>query len=82
MATIKEFKNVDNPKGVIYEYKSRLTQMWQYANRSVSKFLFDAGTQTSKKVYADNAAALAAGLKPGEWYVTESGTDYIVKIVK
>ena len=82
MATIKEFQNADNANGVMHEYKSRLTQMWQYANRSVRKFLFDAGRQTSKKVYANNAAAIDAGLKPGDWYVTESGTDYIVKIVK
>lgn len=82
MATMKEFENGDNPKGVMPEYRAKLTQMWQYANRTVKNFLFDAGTETSKKVYADNAAAIAGGLKPGDWYVTESGTDYIVKIVK
>jgi len=77
-----EYTNADNAQGVMPEYKSKLTQMGQYINRSVKKFFFDAGVETSKKEFANNAAALAAGLKPGDWYVTASGSDYIVKIVK
>jgi len=81
MATLKEFENVDNATSTVKEYRSKLSQMYQYLNRSVKKFLFDAGVATSKKVYADNAAAIKGGLKPGDWYVTQSGTDYVVKIV-
>jgi hypothetical protein len=56
--------------------------MYQYQNRSVHKFLRDFGAMTATKVYANNAAAVAAGLLPGEFYVTLTGTDLIVKIVK
>jgi hypothetical protein len=56
--------------------------MYQYLNRSVKKFLFDAGTRISLRQFPNNAAALAAGLNPGDWYVTPSGGDLIVKIVQ
>lgn len=61
------------------EYKSTLTRMWQYLNRTVKEFLNDAGKDVSKKEYANNAAALAAGLQPGELYSTPAGD---VKVVK
>jgi len=65
------------------EYKSKLTQMYQYLNRSVNKFFFDWGYKLAvQRVYANNAAAVAAGLKKGDWYVTNSGGDLFVKIVQ
>lgn len=79
MATLKEFKNVDNAKATHPEYRTKLTQMYQYMNRSVKKFLFDAGTSISAKEFADDTAALAAGLKPGDLYSTPAGD---VKVVK
>jgi len=82
MATYPEYENVDNAQSTMPEYSSKLTQMYQYQNRSVHKFLRDFGAMTATKVYANNAAAVAAGLLPGEFYVTLSGTDLIVKIVK
>lgn len=82
MATYPEYQNVDNAKSTLPEYRTKLTQMYQYLNRSVKKFLFDAGTATKQKVYANNAAAVAAGLKPGDLYVTNTGGDLIVKIVQ
>ncbi len=82
MATYPEYQNVDNAQSTLPEYSSKLTQMYQYLNRSVKKFLFDAGVKTKQKVYANNAAAIAGGLKPGDWYVSVSGTDLVVKIVQ
>jgi len=64
------------------EYTSKLAQMYQYQNRSVDKFLRDFGSKIAGLQFANNAAALAAGLKPGEFYTTVSGTDLIVKVVK
>jgi hypothetical protein len=65
------------------EYASKLTQMYQYLNRSVNKFFFDWGYKLAvQRVFANNAAAIAAGLKRGDWYVSVSGTDLIVKIVQ
>lgn len=81
MTPYPEYENVDNPLGTMPEYTSKLIQMYQYQNRSVEKFLRDFGATTSQKVYANNAAALAAGLKPGEFYVTLTAGDLIVKIV-
>jgi hypothetical protein len=83
MATYPEYENVDNARSTMPEYKSKLTQMYQYLNRSVNKFFFDWGYKlATQRVYANNAAAIAAGLKPGDWYVSISGTDLIVKIVQ
>jgi len=83
MATYPEYENVDNARSTMPEYKSKLTQMYQYLNRSVNKFFFDWGTKIStQRVFANNAAALAGGLKPGDWYVSVSGTDKVVKIVQ
>ena len=83
METLPEFKNVDNARSTMPEYKSKLTQMYQYLNRSVNKFFFDWGYKLAvTRVYANNAAAVAAGLKKGDWYVTNSGGDLIVKIVQ
>jgi hypothetical protein len=57
--------------------------MYQYLNRSVNKFFFDWGYKLAvQRVYANNAAAVAAGLKKGDWYVTNSGGDLFVKIVQ
>jgi hypothetical protein len=58
--------------------------MYQYLNRSVNKFFFDWGYKIStQRVYANNADAInIGGLKPGDWYVSISGTDKIVKIVQ
>lgn len=61
------------------EYKSNLTRMWQYLNRSVKEFLADTGKEISKREFADDAAALAAGLKIGELYSTPAGD---VKVIK
>jgi len=83
MGALPEFENVDNAISTMPEYKSKLTQMYQYLNRSVNKFFFDWGYKlATTRVYPDNAAAINAGLKKGDWYVSVSGTDYIVKIVK
>jgi hypothetical protein len=82
MATYPEYQNVDNAQSTMPEYKSKLTQMYQYLNRSVKKFLFDAGTRISTRQFANNAAAIAGGLQPGDWYVTPSGGDLVVKIVQ
>ena len=79
MATLKEFKNVDNAIATYPEYRTKLTQMYQYMNRSVKKFLFDAGVGISAKEFANNTAALAGGLKPGDLYSTPAGD---VKVVK
>ena len=57
--------------------------MYQYLNRSVNKFFFDWGYKlATQRVYANNAAAITAGLKKGDWYVSVSGTDLVVKIVQ
>jgi hypothetical protein len=83
MGALPEFENVDNARSTMPEYKSKLTQMYQYLNRSVNKFFFDWGYKLAvQRVYANNAAALAAGLKKGDWYVTNSGGDLFVKIVQ
>lgn len=84
MATYPEYENVDNARSTMPEYKSKLTQMYQYLNRSVNKFFFDWGYKiATQRVYANNAAAVAAGLKKGDWYVDTTSTpgDAIVKIV-
>ena len=81
MGALPEYENVDNAQGVMPEYTSPLTKMWQYQNRSTDKFLIDAGIKFAARQYANNAAALAAGLKHGDFYVTVSGSDLIVKIV-
>jgi hypothetical protein len=83
MGALPEFENVDNARSTMPEYSSKLTQMYQYLNRSVNKFFFDWGTKISTtRVFPNNAAALAGGLKPGDWYVSISGTDKVVKIVQ
>jgi len=82
MGVLPEFKNVDNPQNTMPEYTGKLVQMYQYQNRSVDKFLRDFGSKLVDLQFANNAAALAAGLKPGEFYTTVSGTDLIVKVVK
>ena len=61
------------------EYKSKLTQMYQYLNRSVKKFLLDSGSLISSKEYANDAAALAAGLKVGDLYSTPAGVVHVIK---
>jgi hypothetical protein len=83
MGALPEFENVDNARSTMPEYASKLTQMYQYLNRSVKKFFFDWGYRlATQRVYANNAAAIAAGLKRGDWYVSVSGTDLVVKIVQ
>lgn len=83
MGALPEFENVDNARSTMPEYASKLTQMYQYLNRSVNKFFFDWGYRLAvQRVFANNAAAIAAGLKRGDWYVSVSGTDLIVKIVQ
>ena len=83
MGALPEFENVDNARSTMTEYASKLTQMYQYLNRSVNKFFFDWGYRLAvQRVFANNAAAIAAGLKRGDWYVSVSGTDLIVKIVQ
>jgi hypothetical protein len=83
MGALPEFQNVDNARSTMPEYASKLTQMYQYLNRSVKKFFFDWGYRlATQRVYANNAAAIAAGLKRGDWYVSVSGTDLVVKIVQ
>jgi len=81
MGALPEYENVDNAQSVMPEYGSPLTQMWQYQNRSADKFLKDAGVKFAARQYANNAAAIAAGLTHGDFYVTVSGSDLIVKIV-
>lgn len=76
---MKEFENVDNATNKVKEYRSKLSQMYQYLNRSVKKFLFDSGTFISSREYADNAAAIAGGLKPGDLYSTPAGEVRVVK---
>jgi hypothetical protein len=83
MGALPEFENVDNARSTMPEYASKLTQMYQYLNRSVKKFFFDWGYRLAvQRVFVNNAAAVAAGLKKGDWYVSISGTDLIVKIVQ
>jgi hypothetical protein len=82
MGALPEFENVDNPQNTMPEYTSKLVQMYQYQNRSVDKFLRDFGASIVGLQFPNNAAAIAAGLKPGEFYTTVSGTDLIVKVVK
>jgi hypothetical protein len=83
MGALPEFENVDNARSTMPEYSSKLTQMYQYLNRSVNKFFFDWGYKiATQRVFPNNAAALAGGLKPGDWYVSISGTDKVVKIVQ
>ena len=83
MGALPEFENVDNAKSVMPEYESKLTQLNQYLNRSVNKFFFDWGYRLAvQRVFANNAAAIAGGLKKGDWYTSVSGTDLIVKIVQ
>jgi hypothetical protein len=79
MATLKEFKNADNATGTMPEYRSKLTQMYQYLNRSVKKFLLDSGSLISSREYADDAAALAAGLKVGDLYSRPTGAVHVIK---
>lgn len=79
MATLKEFENADNATGVMPEFRSKLTQMYQYLNRSVHKFLFDTGSRISAREYADDAAALAAGLKVGDLYSLPTGEVRVIK---
>lgn len=79
MATYPEYENVDNARSTMPEYRSKLTQMYQYLNRSVNKFLFDAGTRISKKEFIDDTAALAAGLKVGDLYSTPTGEVRVIK---
>lgn len=82
MGVLPEFENVDDPQNTMPEYTSKLAQMYQYQNRSVDKFLRDFGSKIVGLQFSNNAAALAAGLKPGEFYTSVSGTDLIVKVVK
>jgi hypothetical protein len=83
MATYPEYENVDNARSTMPEYKSKLTQMYQYLNRSVNKFFFDWGYKLAQtRVYSSNANAILGGLKRGDWYVTDTGTELIVKIVR
>jgi hypothetical protein len=79
MATLKEFENPDNAIGVMPEYRSKLSQMYQYLNRSVSKFLLDSGSLISFREYADDTAAKAAGLKVGDLYSKPSGAVHVIK---
>lgn len=82
MGALPEYENPDNTQGVMPEYTSKFTQMYQYQNKSVDKFTRDFGAKVSQRQFANNAAAVAAGLKPGDWYCTASGGDLIVKIVQ
>ena len=79
MATLKEFENPDNATGVMPEYRSKLTQMYQYLNRSVKKFLLDVGRIISSRQYTSDMQALEGGLKKGDLYSDEKG---FVKVVK
>ena len=79
MATLNEFENADNASGVMPEYRSKLSQMYQYLNRSVSKFLLDSGSLISFREYADDTAAKAAGLKVGDLYSKPSGAVHVIK---
>lgn len=79
MATLKEFENVDNATNKVKEYRSKLSQVYQYLNRSVKKFWFDQGTFISMREYANDAAAIADGLKPGDLYSTPAGEVRVVK---
>lgn len=79
MATLKEFKNADNATGVMPEYRSKLTQMYQYLNRSVKKFLLDSGSLIHSREYANDAAAKAAGLKVGDLYSKSTGVVHVIK---
>jgi hypothetical protein len=79
MATLKEFENADNATGVMPEFRSKLTQMYQYLNRSVNKFLLDSGSRISAREYANDAAALAAGLKVGDLYSLPTGEVRVIK---
>jgi hypothetical protein len=79
MATLKEFENDDNATGVMPEYRSRLTQISQYLNRSVAKFMLDFGIKVSAREYANDTAALAAGLKKGDLYSLPTGEVRVIK---
>lgn len=79
MATLKEFENADNATGVMPEFRSKLTQMYQYLNRSVNKFLLDSGSRISAREYANDADALAAGLKVGDLYSLPTGEVRVIK---
>ena len=79
MATLKEFESPDNATGVMPEYRSRLTRISQYLNRSVAKFLFDAGTRIKDREFANDAAAKAAGLKVGDFYSKSNGVVHVIK---
>jgi hypothetical protein len=79
MATLPEYENVDNARSTMPEYKSKLTQMYQYQNKSVAKFLSDIGRMISKREFANDTAAIAAGLKSGDLYSTPTGE---VKVIK
>ncbi len=79
MATLKEFENADNATGVMPEFRSKLTQISQYLNRSVAKFLFDAGTRISDREFANDAEAKAAGYKVGDFYSKSNGVVHIIK---
>ena len=79
MATLKEFENDDNATGVMPEFRSKLTQISQYLNRSVAKFLFDAGTRISDREFANDAEAKAAGYKVGDFYSKSSGVVHVIK---
>jgi len=80
MATLKEFENVDNATNKVKEYRSKLSQVYQYLNRSVKKFWFDQGTFISMREYANDADAInLGGLKPGDLYSTPAGEVRVVK---
>jgi len=83
MGALPEFENVDDARSTMPEYESKPTQFNQYLNRSVNKFFFDWGYRLAvQRVFPNNAAAIAGGLKKGDWYSSVDGTDLIVKIVQ
>ena len=53
--------------------------MYQYLNRSVNKFLLDSGSRISAREYANDADALAAGLKVGDLYSLPTGEVRVIK---
>jgi hypothetical protein len=79
MGALPEFENVDNARSTMPEYASKLTQMYQYLNRSVNKFFFDWGYRLAvQRVFANNAAAIAGGLAVSTVYRTSTGELRIV----
>ena len=79
MATLKEFESADNATGVMPEYKSKLTRISQYLNRSVAKFLLDAGTRIKDREVAIDADAKAAVYKNGDFYSRPGGAVHVIK---